>query len=47
VAARVCGNRAGRVALELTEETALALADAIHRAVASAPTGLASKNQTI
>jgi len=47
VAARVCGNRAGRVALELTEETALALADAIHRAVASAPTGLASKNQTV
>ena len=36
-----------RVALELTEETALALADAIHRAVASAPAGLASKNQTV
>ncbi|MGE5698100.1 MAG: DUF6295 family protein [Candidatus Sericytochromatia bacterium] len=34
-----------RVALELTEETALALADAIHRAVASAPAGLASRNQ--
>ncbi len=36
-----------RVALELTEETALALADAIRRAVASAPAGLASKHQTI
>jgi Family of unknown function (DUF6295) len=36
---------AARVALELTEETALALADAIHRALDSAPTGLASKNQ--
>ena len=36
-----------RVALELTEETALALADAIQRAVASAPRGLASKNQTV
>jgi hypothetical protein len=34
-----------RVALELTEETALALADAIHRAVASAPPGLASRDQ--
>lgn len=34
-----------RVALELTEETALALADAIHRAIASAPAGLASKYQ--
>jgi hypothetical protein len=34
-----------RVALELTEETALALADAIHRALDSAPAGLASKNQ--
>jgi hypothetical protein len=34
-----------RVALELTEETALALADAIHRAVATAPAGIASKNQ--
>jgi hypothetical protein len=34
-----------RVALELTEETALALADAIHRALASAPAGLASKHQ--
>ncbi len=34
-----------RVALELTEETALALAEAIHRAVASAPAGLASKHQ--
>jgi uncharacterized protein DUF6295 len=36
-----------RVALELTEETALALADAIRRAVASAPAGLASEHQTI
>jgi hypothetical protein len=34
-----------RVALELTEETALALADAIHRAIASAPPGLASRDQ--
>jgi hypothetical protein len=34
-----------RVALELTEETALALADAIHRALDSAPAGLASKDQ--
>jgi Family of unknown function (DUF6295) len=31
-----------RVALEMTEEAALALADAIHRAIASAPPGLAS-----
>ncbi len=34
-----------RVALELTEEAALALADAIHRAIASAPRGLASRDQ--
>jgi hypothetical protein len=34
-----------RVALELTEETALALADAIHRALDSAPAGLASGDQ--
>ncbi len=34
-----------RVALELTEETALALADAIHRALDRAPAGLASKDQ--
>jgi Family of unknown function (DUF6295) len=34
-----------RVAVELTEETALALADAIRRAVSSAPAGIASKNQ--
>jgi hypothetical protein len=34
-----------RVALELTEESALALAAAIHRAIESAPTGLASKDQ--
>ncbi len=36
-----------RVALELTEETALALAEAINRAIASAPAGLASKNQIV
>lgn len=36
---------AARVALELTEETALALAEAIHRALDSAPAGLTSKNQ--
>jgi uncharacterized protein DUF6295 len=35
---------AARVALELTEETAVALADAIHRALDSAPAGLASKD---
>jgi hypothetical protein len=34
-----------RVALELTEESALALADAIRTAIAHAPAGLASKNQ--
>ncbi len=34
-----------RVALELTEESALALADAIRQAIAHAPAGLASKNQ--
>jgi hypothetical protein len=34
-----------RVAIELTEETALALADAIHRALDSAPAGLASESQ--
>lgn len=34
-----------RVALELTEETARALADAIGRALASAPAGIASGNQ--
>ena len=34
-----------RVALELTEEDALALADAIHAAVKSAPEGLASRDQ--
>lgn len=34
-----------RVGLELTEETALALAEAIHRAVASAPPGIASRHQ--
>jgi Family of unknown function (DUF6295) len=36
---------AARAALELTEESALALADAIHRAIAAAPAGLASKSQ--
>ena len=34
-----------RVALDLTEETALALADAIHLALDRAPAGLASKDQ--
>lgn len=34
-----------RVALELTEEAALALADAIRRAVANAPAGIASGHQ--
>jgi hypothetical protein len=36
---------AARVALELTEEAALALADAIRAALASAPPGLASARQ--
>jgi hypothetical protein len=36
---------AARVAVELTEEAALALADAIHRALAAAPPGLASARQ--
>ena len=31
-----------RVALELTEETALAIAEAIQRAIRSAPAGIAS-----
>jgi hypothetical protein len=35
-----------RVALELTEEAALALADAIRRAIESAPAGLASVHQS-
>jgi hypothetical protein len=34
-----------RVAVEITEEAAVALADAIHRALASAPPGLASARQ--
>ncbi|GAA5161964.1 MULTISPECIES: DUF6295 family protein [Amycolatopsis] len=34
-----------RVPVELTEEAALALVDAIQRAIASAPKGLASVNQ--
>lgn len=34
-----------RVALELTEEAALALVDAIQKAIASAPAGLASVHQ--
>ena len=34
-----------RVALELTEESALALADAIRTAIGHAPAGLASKGQ--
>jgi hypothetical protein len=33
-----------RVAVELTEESALALVDAIHKALAAAPPGLASAN---
>jgi hypothetical protein len=36
-----------RVALELTEESALALADAIRAALASAPAGLASAAQAV
>ncbi|HEX4721656.1 MAG TPA: DUF6295 family protein [Pseudonocardiaceae bacterium] len=36
-----------RVALELTEEAALALADAIHKAIAAAPAGMASERQTV
>jgi hypothetical protein len=36
-----------RVALELTEEAALALADAIRASVASAPAGIASANQKV
>ncbi|HEY7054081.1 MAG TPA: DUF6295 family protein [Mycobacterium sp.] len=34
-----------RVGLELTEESARGLADAIYRAIASAPAGIASKDQ--
>jgi Family of unknown function (DUF6295) len=34
-----------RVALELTEETTLALAEAIQRAIGSAPAGIASADQ--
>jgi len=34
-----------RVALELTEESALALAEAIQKAISHAPAGLASKDQ--
>ncbi|HVV13266.1 DUF6295 family protein [Amycolatopsis sp.] len=34
-----------RVPVELTEEAALELADAIHRAIATAPKGMASVNQ--
>jgi uncharacterized protein DUF6295 len=36
-----------RVALELTEEAALALAEAIQKAIAAAPAGLASEKQTV
>jgi Family of unknown function (DUF6295) len=36
---------AARVAVELTEEAALALVGAITRALAAAPTGIASKQQ--
>lgn len=35
-----------RVALELTEQSALALADAIRAAIAHAPAGLASQDQS-
>lgn len=38
---------AARVALELTEEAALALVKAIQDALASAPAGLASANQAV
>jgi hypothetical protein len=34
-----------RVAVELTEEDAMALVDAIHNALAAAPAGLASRDQ--
>jgi hypothetical protein len=34
-----------RLAVELTEESALALADAIHAALGAAPAGLTSVNQ--
>jgi hypothetical protein len=34
-----------RVAVELTEEAALALVDAIHKALAAAPAGMASETQ--
>ncbi|TCO53637.1 DUF6295 family protein [Actinocrispum wychmicini] len=39
------GGPSARVAVELTEEAALALVDAINAAIASAPPGLASANQ--
>jgi uncharacterized protein YhdP len=39
------GGPAARVAVELTEEAARALAEAITAAIASAPAGLASANQ--
>jgi carboxymethylenebutenolidase len=39
------GAAAARAALELTEESALALADAIRKAIAHAPVGLASRDQ--
>jgi hypothetical protein len=35
-----------RIAMELTEESALALADAIHAALNAAPAGLTSVNQS-
>ena len=38
---------AARVALELTEEAALALAEALRAALASAPAGLASATQPV
>ena len=36
-----------RVAVELTEEAALALVEAVQRAIASAPPGLASEHQAV
>jgi hypothetical protein len=38
---------AARVAVELTEESALALVEAIHAALAAAPAGMASRNQKV
>lgn len=38
---------AARVALELTEESALALSDAIRQAISQSPAGITSKNQLV